>query len=212
MTSSTSTKRKITVRKVPTQARAKAKVEHILVRTKALLIKDGLNKLTTNHIAKAAGMSVGSLYQYFPNKQSVINRLYSRWLIEVVTAVQQFAEQDLSDLSLEDFTDALMELVYGDEEAQQVQFEVELNKAMLLYPELNEIERLHGVNMAQELAGILEKMKINVPRETLVKLGHYMYGLNGLSEQLAWANKCDQEHSLRWQREAVLALLRMYPS
>ncbi len=212
MTSSTPAKRKITVRKQPTQERAKAKVEHILASTKTLLIEDGLDKLTTNHIAKAAGMSVGSLYQYFPNKQSVINELFRRWLTGVISIVEGFSEQNVGALSLEEFVDAIMALVYGEDDGTQMQYELELGKAMLLYPELNEVERLHGEKMGQLVADILQKMKINAPRDTLVKLGHYIYGLNDLSEHLAWSNKCDREQSLQWQREAVLTLLKMYPS
>jgi len=212
MTSSTATKRKITVRKQPTQERAKAKVEHILASTKTLLIKDGLDKLTTNHIAKAAGMSVGSLYQYFPNKQSVINELFSRWLADVVSLVQELFVVDMSDLTLEAFADVVMAQVYSVEDSGQMQYEIELGKAMLLYPELHEVERLHGEKIAQMTADLLEKMKIKAPRATLVKLGYYIYGLNDLSEQLAWSDKCDRKQSLQWQREAMLALLRMYPS
>ncbi len=212
MTSSTATKRKITVRKEPTQERAKAKVEHILASTKTLLIEDGLDKLTTNHIAKAAGMSVGSLYQYFPNKQSVINELFSRWLAEVMNSVHQLFKLDTAALSLEEFADIVMAQIYAVEDNDQMQYEIELGKAMLLYPELHEVELAHGEKIAQLTADLLEKMKINAPRSTLVKLGYYIYGLNDLSEQLAWSDKCDRKQSLQWQREAMLALLRMYPS
>lgn len=58
----------IKARKKPRQKRSQAMVEKILSKTKDLLVRDGLRSLTTNRVADAAQISVGSLYQYFPNK------------------------------------------------------------------------------------------------------------------------------------------------
>jgi AcrR family transcriptional regulator len=56
----------------PVQDRAKATVAAILTATRDILVKDGFTRLTTNHIAAVAGVSVGSLYQYFPDKHAVL--------------------------------------------------------------------------------------------------------------------------------------------
>ncbi len=58
-------------RKFPKQARARATVEAILVATAQLLVEQGFEKLTTARVAERAGVSIGSLYQYFPNKQAL---------------------------------------------------------------------------------------------------------------------------------------------
>ncbi|MFI5307069.1 MAG: TetR/AcrR family transcriptional regulator [Polyangiales bacterium] len=59
-------------RKQPTQARARATVEIILQAARRLLVRKGYAKLTTNAVAKTAGVSIGSLYQYFPNKRALV--------------------------------------------------------------------------------------------------------------------------------------------
>ena len=71
-------------RKAPVQARATETVGTILEATIQLLAKDGDPAiLTTNLIAKRAGVSVGTYYQYFPNKEAVLLALVSRHLRRV---------------------------------------------------------------------------------------------------------------------------------
>jgi AcrR family transcriptional regulator len=55
-------------------------VEAILVATARLLPDHGVDRATTNQIAELAGVSIGSLYQYFPNKDSIFARLIEREL------------------------------------------------------------------------------------------------------------------------------------
>lgn len=65
-------------RRVPIQQRSVATVEAILEATIQILDRSGPDALTTNAIAGRAGISVGSLYQYFPDKQSILAALLTR--------------------------------------------------------------------------------------------------------------------------------------
>ena len=65
-------------RKAPSQDRSKATVEAILEATARVLLRDGYDRASTNRIAKAAGVSVGSLYQYFPSKEALAGALIDR--------------------------------------------------------------------------------------------------------------------------------------
>ena len=60
------------------QERARFKVELILEAATRLIDKDGLEALTTNRIAETAGISIGTLYQYFADKQAIIDKLGQR--------------------------------------------------------------------------------------------------------------------------------------
>ena len=53
-------------------------MESILIAAEHVLERDGLERFTTNHVAERAGVSVGSLYQYFPNKHAVLAELARR--------------------------------------------------------------------------------------------------------------------------------------
>ncbi len=66
------------VRKHPRQARAKATVDCLLIAAQRILAKEGLGAFTTNRVAVVAGVSVGSLYQYFPNKQAIAAALLAQ--------------------------------------------------------------------------------------------------------------------------------------
>ena len=67
-----SSKRSIKPRKLPRQERSRVTVEAILEATAHILTEKGYEKTNTNLIAERAGVSIGSLYQYFPNKKSLI--------------------------------------------------------------------------------------------------------------------------------------------
>ncbi len=69
----------INPRKVPTQARSKAMVEALLDATTRILVKEGYDALSTNRVARAAGVSVGSLYQYYPSKEALVRGVLERW-------------------------------------------------------------------------------------------------------------------------------------
>lgn len=67
-------------RKTPIQARSSASVNAILQATVQVLLKDGVAKITTKRVAARAGVSVGTLYQYFPNKSSLLHVLLRQHL------------------------------------------------------------------------------------------------------------------------------------
>lgn len=78
---------KTTPRKRPQQARSKAMVEAILDATIRVLVRRGYESTTTIAIAKRAGVSVGSLYQYFPNKESLVAALVERHSAELIACI-----------------------------------------------------------------------------------------------------------------------------
>ena len=65
-------KRTLEVRKAPGQARSKETVSAILESSARILESEGLRGFNTNAVAAKAGVSVGSLYQYFPNKDAIL--------------------------------------------------------------------------------------------------------------------------------------------
>lgn len=65
-------------RKAPRQERSKALVEAILDAAARILARDGREAANTNAIAREAGVSIGSLYQYFPSREAIIDALVHR--------------------------------------------------------------------------------------------------------------------------------------
>lgn len=86
-------------RKFPRQARSRATVDAILDATIRVLLTRGYQGTTTIAVAERAGVSVGSLYQYFPNKDSLIAALVKRHLQDVTRCLDEaFATADSSNL------------------------------------------------------------------------------------------------------------------
>lgn len=75
-------------RKSPVQARSAASVEAILKATIQVLLQVGKERLTTTRVALRAGVSVGTLYQYFPNKSALLQAALKRHLAEVAEVVE----------------------------------------------------------------------------------------------------------------------------
>lgn len=76
-------------RKSPVQARSAATVEALHTATIQVLMRDGLSRCTTTRVAERAGMSVGSLYQYYPNRDALLAAVMEKHLDGVATAVER---------------------------------------------------------------------------------------------------------------------------
>ena len=74
-------------RKQPKQDRSKNTVEALIEATARLIESEGLAALSTNRVAEVAGVSVGSLYQYFPNKEALIEEVRARFGARFQTAL-----------------------------------------------------------------------------------------------------------------------------
>lgn len=74
-------------KKQPVQARAQATVAALLDATARLLAEEGYESVTTNRVAEVAGVSIGSLYEYFPNKQSLVAAALARAMREIAAEV-----------------------------------------------------------------------------------------------------------------------------
>ena len=90
----------INPRKKPVQDRSKAMVQALLDATARILVQDGYDTLSTNKVAHAAGVSVGSLYQYYPSKEALVRAVLERWGTET-TAQMVELRGALVDASLD---------------------------------------------------------------------------------------------------------------
>lgn len=76
-------------RKSPIQARSAATIEALHIAAIQVLVREGLGRCTTTRIAERAGMSVGSLYQYYPNRDALLAAVLEKHLDSVAGAVDR---------------------------------------------------------------------------------------------------------------------------
>ncbi|RJF88339.1 TetR/AcrR family transcriptional regulator [Oleomonas cavernae] len=75
------------MKKRPVQRRALATVDAIVEAASQLLVTMPYESVTTNRIADRAGVGIGSLYQYFPNKEAIVTQVVAAWVDEMVAEV-----------------------------------------------------------------------------------------------------------------------------
>jgi AcrR family transcriptional regulator len=75
-------------RKEASQERSRATVDALVEATARILVREGFDKASTNRIAEVAGVSVGSLYQYFPSKEALVAAVIERHRQEIMQVVR----------------------------------------------------------------------------------------------------------------------------
>jgi AcrR family transcriptional regulator len=90
------------LRREPKQRRARRTVDAVLDAVVRVLKREGFNAITTNRVAEVAGVSIGSLYQYFPDKGAIFAALHQRHIDEidrlVETTLVEHAASSLDEL------------------------------------------------------------------------------------------------------------------
>lgn len=107
-------------RRTPRQARAETTIDAILGATFQLLEADGVDKLTTNHIAERAGVSIGTLYQYFGGKQDILAAIAQRRAAAVRDTIAQTLIERPELGSIRSIVRALMSGFEGSAATRQV--------------------------------------------------------------------------------------------
>jgi AcrR family transcriptional regulator len=124
------------MKKQPKQKRSMAIVESILEASTRVLTQSKLSQMTTNKVAEIAGVSIGSLYDYFPNKNSIL-----------VTLMDKKMQSQLQDfygaLEKENTLEGLMVLVTNIIEREHISKKDFLRELFLLAPENGRMEVLY---------------------------------------------------------------------
>jgi len=87
-------------RKRASQSRSRATVDALIEATARILVRDGFDKASTNRIAAEAGVSVGSLYQYYPTKEALVRAVIERHTADLTRMARQ-AVAEVERLPLE---------------------------------------------------------------------------------------------------------------
>ncbi len=145
----------------PVQRRSRRRSKQIIDVTGQLLEQVGLDDLTTIVIAKAVGISVGSLYHYFPNKHAILYAMGLRWLEQVEATLEEINQWPIEELPLEQ----LVERMLGHNlKAYNKQIAIlALVKAMFSVPELRELDDRHDQLVISHMARLFQRIGIQRP-------------------------------------------------
>ena len=133
--------------KQPAQERSRQTVEALIEATELVLVEEGWDKITTNHVAERAGVSIGTLYQYFANKEALVGLLLEQYLEEQFAELAtRLADTVSFDMTLEE---AVPHIIHAMLEAKMVR--PELSRALFTQaPSYGHIELLDAWNTQAE--------------------------------------------------------------
>jgi AcrR family transcriptional regulator len=127
-------------RKKPRQERSQATVDAILAATAHVLCSTGYDRASTNRIALAAGVSVGSLYQYFPSKEALVAELVERHIDAMTSLIQT----KLAEVQSAPVPEAVRTIIQAMFAAHAV--DPKLHKVLIeQVPRVGRLEKLMGV-------------------------------------------------------------------
>jgi AcrR family transcriptional regulator len=144
----------VSVRRIPQQARSQQTVQAVLKAANDEIRRAGLDHLSTKRIAAAAGLSVGSLYGYFPNKESIIAALLEAWLNRVFEAVDAVHPRHGGNLDFFTYLNEQMErarVVYEDQPGIGALFGM-----VMSMPALHEMVFRHGERTGASMESALK--------------------------------------------------------
>lgn len=149
----------------PRQQRSQETVERIFAAALKLISERGIEALTTNHIADTAGISVASVYQFFPNKLAIVQALHSQWLSDIDERVDKAILETQACTSWQDVAGAIgLEL---SRFTLSPEAEIELIRAMWSHRELLDLDRARNRLLSAKIAEAMSRFGGNVDRAGL---------------------------------------------
>jgi AcrR family transcriptional regulator len=173
---------RISVRKQPKQERSKQLVADILTAAVRVLGREGAHRFTAARVAEETGISVGSLYQYFPNKEAILFRLQSdEW--EQTSGMLAHILTNKSVAPLERLRSAVREFVRT--ECEEAKVRNALEHAAPLYRNAPEAIIRHQAGVESALEFVREVLPSFSERELIVVADITMMTLKSVGKQLS---------------------------
>lgn len=142
-----------TPRRAPSQRRSRERLERLLAAASRLIEESGSDVMRMSDVAELAGVSIGSLYQYFPDKAAIIRTLAERFNAEgracVETSLAKVRDEDDLRAALEEIVDGYYEMFLAEPVMRDIWSGTQADKAL---QEMDAVEgRVHGNMLLQVL-------------------------------------------------------------
>ena len=177
-------------RKTPIQARSAASVDAILEATIQVLVSVGKERLTTTRVAARAGVSVGTLYQYFPNKSALLKAALQQHMDRISGAISQACHQyrsaplvDMASGLISAYLASKLENVTESAALYAVSSDIDgaaISKATLAY-------------CLQEVAAMFATAKEGLSKDPEMVASVVLAALNGVSRRILEAKSPERE-------------------
>lgn len=163
-------------RKSPNQERAKRTVENIIAAAEKVLSREGIEALTIRKIALTAGVSLGLLYDYFPNKQAVLYRIYEARLEERLQFFDEAFSESAPGRTFAATFDRFLEL--QRQAAFPSRVDLELQKAIERDQVLARMTRHYEDALSRRYVEIWHRYGSDWPDDRLMQLAKFAHELD----------------------------------
>jgi AcrR family transcriptional regulator len=179
--------RPLNPRKLPSQDRSKASIARILNSTRDLLKTGGPAAVTTPNIAAHSGVSVGSIYQYFPNKEAIILALYESKLAHIRAIASD--EKWSAETDWKVFFGKWIRAIKRGEALMD--YDLSMNEAIQHFAGLAEVSQAHVETFADIISAQLKRLGSRWPDDALFDLAVHVFFLNS-GTWLYWSYAGDE--------------------
>ncbi|BFM49214.1 TetR/AcrR family transcriptional regulator [Marinomonas sp. THO17] len=158
-------------RSEPVQNRSIRRSKQIIDVTAELLERVGLDELNTIIIAKEVGISIGSLYHYFPNKYAILYAMGTRWLDSIESVFTEVHQWPLEHLAVNDLIDKILAIHLKTYKKQKAI--LALVQAMFSVKELRELDEKHDELVINQMSDVFKRIGIQChirERERIARL------------------------------------------
>jgi AcrR family transcriptional regulator len=195
------------LRRPVVQKRSAKKIEDILTATERHIAAHGLIDLSTNQIAKNAGISIGTVYHYFDDKEAILAALYSRALDRIWVALVAIDTELGATPNFDHFLELARTRIAAAERDETPQ--MFLSGLLRGLPAIKKLDAAHNERVIDWLASILRRMGSKLPDAKLNKLSMYLYIVFSSStwEAFAALGKVDSDIE-SWRDDIVETLAR----
>ncbi|PLP60036.1 TetR family transcriptional regulator [Mesorhizobium loti] len=170
-------------RREPTQKRSRERVERMLAVASSLIAEKGSDALRMGEVAEKAGVSIGSLYQFFPDKSAIIRALADRYQKESETCIAEALAGVRDSKALEKAFSELVDVYYGIFLAEPVMRDIwsgtQADKA------LRELELAHSRANAGMLLDVLMRLHPGADPDALETSAFLIWQLGEATMRLA---------------------------
>jgi AcrR family transcriptional regulator len=194
------------VRRKPSQSRSRKSVAKCLKAAQELLERDGIDGVTTKRIAHVAGLSVGTVYGYFPNKEAIIYQLGASWMETIRMALIALNPRRSGIPDAFTYFDRVVEV--GIREYGSTTGLGTVINMLSAIPELREVERTHDRAVVDAFAAAFAHFYPNAEPKELQSLSRSIFSMThaALSQAIVYKTN-DRQLALRNLMIAAYSLI-----
>lgn len=193
-------------RKEPKQKRSRILVEKVLDAALLLADEQGLAAFNTNAVARQAGVDIASVYQYFPNKESILFWTAERWLRRIHEACREMERPEHSALAWRDFFARYGEMFVALPEYKRAYSS--MRSLWVLYPEYQELGNEHRDYMVDFIVRHCMRFGATTDPESLRGMATYLYVSSDAVLQTALTSASPDADALHeWNNRTWMLLL-----